>query len=72
MKIWISKIPLVKTACVLGLFALALIVWAILDPRPIPVMAAMSIGQVIGTGSLVLFLAALALQTPAKPAEKIQ
>lgn len=62
----LSRIPLVKFACVAGLVALALIVWSVLDPRPIPVFLAMSLGQVIGTSSLVLFLAALALRTPDK------
>jgi len=43
-------------ACVLALFALGLIVWSILDPRPIPVVVAMSVAQVIGTLSFVAFL----------------
>ena len=43
-------------ACALALFALALIVWPLLDPRPIPVIVAMSVGQVIGTMSFGAFL----------------
>jgi hypothetical protein len=43
-------------ACVLALFALGLIVWGVVDPRPIPVIVAMSVGQVIGTLSFVVFL----------------
>jgi hypothetical protein len=43
-------------ACVLALVALGLIVWPLLDPRPIPVIVAMSVGQVIGTLSFGTFL----------------
>ena len=53
------KIPppprIMMLACVLALFALSLIVWSLLDPRPIPVIVAMSVGQVLGTLSLVVF-----------------
>jgi hypothetical protein len=43
-------------ACVLALAALALIVWSLFDPRPVPVIAAMSVGQVLGTLSFGAFL----------------
>jgi hypothetical protein len=46
---------LLSAACVLSLVALALIVWSLFDPRPIPVVAAMSIGQVLGTLSFAAF-----------------
>jgi hypothetical protein len=44
-------------ACVVALVALGLIVWSLFDPRPVPVIAAMSIGQVLGTLSFAAFLA---------------
>jgi hypothetical protein len=47
-------------ACGLALFALGLIVWSVLDPRPIPVIVAMSVGQVIGTVSFLAFLLVVA------------
>jgi len=47
-------------ACVLALVALGLIVWSLVDPRPIPVIVAMSIGQVLGTLSFVAFLSVVA------------
>jgi hypothetical protein len=47
-------------ACLLALFALGLIVWSLLDPRPIPVIVAMSVGQVIGTLSFAAFLVVVA------------
>jgi hypothetical protein len=42
-------------ACSFALFALGLMTWSLFDPRPIPVIVAMSIGQVLGTLSLVAF-----------------
>lgn len=43
------------TSCVLALVGLALMAWSLVDPRPIPIMVAMSAGQVLGTVSLALF-----------------
>jgi hypothetical protein len=43
-------------ACVVALVALALIGWSMVDPRPIPVILAMSVGQVLGTISFAAFL----------------
>jgi hypothetical protein len=48
---------LLQAACVLALVALGLIVWSLLDPRPLPVVAAMSVAQGLGTLSFVAFLA---------------
>ncbi|MGA7121018.1 MAG: hypothetical protein WBY94_13020 [Polyangiaceae bacterium] len=47
---------LLRVACVLALGALALMVWSLFDPRPVPVIAAMSIGQGFGTLSFASFL----------------
>mgnify|MGYP000193283105 CR=1 FL=1 len=46
----------VRWACVLALVALALIVYSLLVPKPLPVIVAMSVAQGIGTLSLLLFL----------------
>jgi hypothetical protein len=52
-----AKVTLtLRAACVLGLAALALMVWSLFDPRPIPVVVAMSVGQLLGTLSLGAFL----------------
>jgi hypothetical protein len=51
-----SPRPLLVTSCVLTLAALGLMIWAVYDPRPIPVITAMSVGQLLGTLSLTLFL----------------
>ena len=47
---------ILRIACVFGLVSLGLMVWSIFDPRPVPVVAAMSLGQVLGTLSLGTFL----------------
>jgi len=51
-----SRSKLMVYACWLGLIGLALMVWSLFDQGWIPVMAAMSVGQGIGTLSFALFL----------------
>jgi hypothetical protein len=48
---------LLRVASVLALVGLALMVWSVFDPRPLPVIVAMSVGQVLGTLSFVVFIA---------------
>jgi hypothetical protein len=43
-------------ACILALIGLSLMVWSVLQPTPMPVMVAMSVGQLFGTLSLGAFL----------------
>ena len=45
-----------RVAAVLTLCGLALMVWSILVPTPLPVMLAMSVGQVLGTTAFALYL----------------
>jgi hypothetical protein len=52
---------LLTWACILALTALALVVWSVLDPRPIPVIVAMSLGQLLGTLSFATFLTVVAI-----------
>jgi len=52
-----SRAKLMVYACVLGLIGLALMSWSLFEQGWIPVMAAMSVGQGVGTLSFVLFLA---------------
>lgn len=40
---------LLKRSAILTLIALALMVWSMLDPTPLPVMLAMTVGQGLGT-----------------------
>ncbi|MGH7330132.1 MAG: hypothetical protein ACREJX_17440 [Polyangiaceae bacterium] len=52
----ITRRILLDVACGFGLLSLALMAWSVLDPRPMPVILAMSVGQVIGTISFGTFL----------------
>lgn len=45
-----------RVSAVLTLLGLALMVWAVLDPRATPVMIAMSVGQGLGTLAFVIYL----------------
>ncbi len=51
-----SRSHVMTSACVLALVALGLVVWSLLDPRPIPVIVAMSVGQALGTMSFGAYL----------------
>ncbi|HEY5952064.1 MAG TPA: hypothetical protein VIV40_41490 [Kofleriaceae bacterium] len=44
-----------RISAVLTLFALALMVWSVLEPTPLPVMLAMTIGQGLGTAAFGIF-----------------
>jgi hypothetical protein len=43
-------------ACAFALSAVGLMSWSLFDPTPIPVVIAMSVGQVLGTLSLIAFV----------------
>lgn len=45
-----------RVSAVLTLIGLALMVWSMLQPTPLPVMLAMTVGQGFGTVALGLFL----------------
>jgi len=44
-----------RIACVLTLIGLALMCWSMLQPTWLPVMVAMSVGQLVGTSAFVIF-----------------
>lgn len=50
-----------RFASALTLLALALMVWSLFDPRPVPVMVAMSAGQALGMFSLGIYLVVVLL-----------
>jgi peptidoglycan/LPS O-acetylase OafA/YrhL len=52
----VSSETAIRSSCVLALAALGLIVWSLVDPRPIPVVLAMSVAQALGTLSFAAFL----------------
>jgi hypothetical protein len=43
-------------ACLCGLAALALMTWQLFDPRVVPVIVAMSLGQILGTASFAAYV----------------
>ena len=45
-----------RVSAVLTLVGLALMIWSILDPRPTPVMTAMTVGQGVGTAAFIIYL----------------
>jgi hypothetical protein len=55
--LWLKPVALVRLAAILALVGIGLMVWSLLEPRPIPIMVAMSVGQGIGTMSLLLYIA---------------
>ena len=57
---------ILEVACVLALAGIALMVWSLLDPRPAPVVLAMSVGQGLGAVSLLTFLVVVAADLRAK------
>jgi len=44
-----------RLSAVLTLIALALMVWSVLVPTPLPVMLAMTVGQALGTTAFAIF-----------------
>jgi hypothetical protein len=44
-----------RWAAILTIVALALMIWSMLVPTPLPVMLAMSVGQLIGTLAFTLY-----------------
>lgn len=46
---------LLQVSAVLTIIALALMVWSMLQPTPLPVMLAMTVGQLIGTIAFSLY-----------------
>jgi hypothetical protein len=46
---------MLRLSAVLTLLALALMVWSVFQPTPMPVMLAMSLGQALGTGAFAMF-----------------
>ncbi len=49
-------LKLLRVSAALTIIALALMVWSLLEPTPLPVMLAMSVGQGIGTIAFGLYL----------------
>jgi hypothetical protein len=51
-----------RFSCWMTLVGLGLFVWSVLDPRPMPVMVAMSIGQMIGSAAFALYVLVIGVE----------
>jgi hypothetical protein len=52
----LDRARVLRVSCIVALVALGLIAWSLVDPRPIPVIVAMSVAQILGTLSFLAFL----------------
>ncbi len=50
-----SGLLTLRLSAVLTLIALALMVWSMVEPTPLPVMLAMTVGQAIGTVAFAIY-----------------
>lgn len=57
---WPGSERLLRLAAICALLALALMAWGLLAPSVVSVMVSMTLGQVIGTASLGLYLVVMA------------
>lgn len=48
-----------RVSCVLTLIGLALMAWSMVQPTWMPVMLAMSVGQLVGTTAFAIFIAVI-------------
>jgi hypothetical protein len=58
---------LIRVACVLSLIGLAIMAYSIISPRPLPVILAMSVGQVIGGAGFACYLLAVIIDAASHP-----
>ena len=54
-----SVLELTRVACLLSLAALAIMAYSVISPRPLPVIVAMSIGQLIAVAGLACYFVAV-------------
>jgi hypothetical protein len=52
---------LLRASAWLTLVALALMVWSVVQPTPLPTILAMSLGQAIGTAAFAMYLLAIVI-----------
>ena len=57
----IKTTTLLRISAVFTLLGLAMMVWSMVQPTPLPVMLAMSVGQMLGTGAFVLYLVVIVI-----------
>jgi hypothetical protein len=57
----IKMVTLLRVSAVLTILGLAMMIWSLLVPTPMPVMLAMSVGQAFGTMAFGLYLLAIVI-----------
>lgn len=62
-----SPNKLLRAACWLALLGLAIMVYSVLDPRPVPVILAMSVGQGVSMLALSAFFLAVLVDAARRP-----
>lgn len=62
-----SLFRLTRVACVLALIGLVMMVYSILSPRPLPVILAMSVGQMFGMAAVACYLLAILIDMARSP-----
>jgi hypothetical protein len=63
----LSRVSLTRLACVLALIGLAFMVYSIFSPRPLPVILAMSVGQMFGMAAVACYLVAILVDLARRP-----
>jgi len=53
-------------ACACALAALGLMTWQLFDPRVVPVLVAMTVGQILGTAAFAAYLIVVVLDVRAR------
>ena len=55
-RVWsLQSATMLRVSAILTIIALASMVWSMVDPTPLPVMLAMSFGQLLGTVAFALY-----------------
>jgi hypothetical protein len=62
-----SVFRLTRVACVLALIGLVMMVYSILSPRPLPVILAMSVGQMFGMAAVACYVLAILVDMARSP-----
>ena len=65
-----STYLLVKGACIIGLCAIGLMMWSILFPYALPVIAAMSVAQGLGILAFLFYLGAIVTEVKKHDAKR--
>ena len=57
----VHTITMLRISAVLTIIGLALMIWSLIQPTPMPVILAMSVGQGFGIGAFALYLSVIVI-----------